>query len=294
MGIVESIRHSFKNGNAITRLIFINAIIFVLLHIILIITKLFNLDASFVLQYLAVPADLMQLILKPWTAITYMFLHQDFFHILFNMLTLYWFGKIFLFSFTEKQLTGLYLVGGLISALVYILSLNVFPYFADSLPFSILMGASGSIMAIIVASAMKSPDLEVRLLLLGAVKMKYIAIATVLISFFGITGKNAGGELAHLGGALSGYIFVVSLRSGNDITGWINFVLDKITDLFKPGRLKTTKTKHSGSRKMSDAEFNMSKARNMADIDKILDKIKKSGYESLSADEKRKLFEQKK
>lgn len=294
MGIIESIRHSFKNGNAIIRLIFINAIVFVSLHVVLIITRLFNLDTSFILQYLALPADLMQLMLKPWTALTYMFLHQDFFHILFNMLTLYWFGKIFLFSFTEKQLTGLYLVGGLISAMVYILSLNIFPYFAESLPVSILLGASGSIMAIIVAAALRSPDLEVRLLLIGAVKMKYIAIATVLISFFGITGKNAGGELAHLGGALSGYIFVVSLRSGKDITGWINFVLDKITDLFKPGRLKTTKTKHSGSRKMSDAEFNMNKARNMADIDKILDKIKKSGYESLSADEKRKLFEQKK
>lgn len=294
MGIIESIRHSFKNGNAIIRLIFINAIVFVSLHVVLIITRLFNLDTSFILQYLALPADLMQLMLKPWTALTYMFLHQDFFHILFNMLTLYWFGKIFLFSFTEKQLTGLYLVGGLISAMVYILSLNIFPYFAESLPVSILLGASGSIMAIIVAAALRSPDLEVRLLLIGAVKMKYIAIATVLISFFGITGKNAGGELAHLGGALSGYIFVVSLRSGKDITGWINFMLDKITDLFKPGRLKTTKTKHSGSRKMSDAEFNMNKARNMADIDKILDKIKKSGYESLSADEKRKLFEQKK
>lgn len=294
MGIIESIRHSFKNGNAIIRLIFINALVFVSLHVVMILTRLFNLDTSFLLQYLALPADLMQLMLKPWTAVTYMFLHQDFFHILFNMLTLYWFGKIFLFSFTEKQLTGLYLVGGLISAIVYILSLNIFPYFAESRPVSVLLGASGSIMAIIVAAALRSPDLEVRLLLIGAVKMKYIAIATVLISFFGITGKNAGGELAHLGGALSGYIFVVSLRSGKDITGWINFALDKITDLFKPGRLKTTKKYHSGSRKMSDAEFNMNKARNMADIDKILDKIKKSGYESLSADEKRKLFEQKK
>lgn len=294
MGIVQSIKHTFNQGNAIIRLIFINAIVFVFLHAILIVCRLFNVDATFLLQYLALPADLTQLMLKPWTTFSYMFLHQDFFHILFNMLTLYWFGKIFLFSFTEKQLTGLYLVGGLISALVYIVSFNIFPYFEESLPVSILMGASGSIMAIIVAAAIKSPDIEVRLLLIGAVKMKYIALATVLISFFGITGKNAGGELAHLGGALSGYIFVVSLRSGKDITIWVNFVLDKLTNLFKPERLKTSKTKHSANRKMSDAEFNMNKAKNLADIDKILDKIKKSGYESLSADEKRKLFEQKK
>lgn len=294
MGILENIKHSFKNGNAITRLIFINAAVFVLLHIVLIAATLFNADASAFINYLALPADIYQLAGKPWTLITYMFLHQDFFHILFNMLTLYWFGKIFLFSFTEKQLTGLYLAGGLLAALFYILALNFFPYFEPVVPVTILMGASGSIMAVIIAAALRSPDLEVRLLLIGAVKMKYIALATVLISFFGITGKNAGGELAHLGGALCGYFFVVSLRKGNDITRWINFLLDKLTDLFRPRKLKTTGRKQNGARKMTDAEFNMNKARNMAEIDKILDKIKKSGYDSLSAEEKRKLFDQKK
>jgi len=134
--------------------------------------------------------------------------------------------------------------------------------------------------------------MELQLRFLGSIKLKYIAIVYVLISFFGITSSNGGGELAHLGGALAGYLFVVSLRQGMDLTRVFNRILDIITNLFRPKKLRIKKNKNNPGARMTDAEFNMNKARKMVEIDKILDKIKTSGYESLSADEKKKLFEQ--
>jgi membrane associated rhomboid family serine protease len=195
--------------------------------------------------------------------------------------------------FTDKQLVSLYFLGGISAGITYILAYNLFPYFQDLKQISILMGASGSILAIILATAIQAPNLEMRLLLIGAVKLKYIAAAVVVMSFFGITSHNAGGDIAHLGGALFGYFFVVSLRNGRDITRFFNRVMDFFIDLFKPRRLKVKHTQ-SQKRKMSDAEYNMHKASTMTEIDRILDKIKASGYGSLTDEEKRKLFEQSK
>lgn len=291
MNILENLKGTFKNGNAVIKLIFINVAIFAILHVVTLLFQLFNYSGDFLIPYLAVPADIFRLLTRFWTIITYMFLHQGIMHVFFNMLMLFWFGKLFLFYFTEKQLVGLYLIGGIIAAAFYVVAYNLFPYYAPLVPGSLLMGASGSVMAIIVATALRTPDMEVRLLLLGVVKLKYVAAALVLISFFGITSRNAGGELAHLGGALSGFFFIVSLRKGSDITKGVSSISDAVVGLFKPRKLKVRKA--SGAKKrMTDAEYNQQKARRMQDIDKILDKIKTSGYESLTAEEKRKLFEQ--
>jgi membrane associated rhomboid family serine protease len=290
MNLIDNLKQTFRQGNAVIRLIYINVAVYLLLHIFLILMKLFNLDGDFILSWLALPSGLQVLLYKPWTFISYMFLHKDFFHILFNMFALYWFGKLFLTYFTEKQLFGLYFFGGLVAGLFYVVAYNIFPLFSQLSEGSILMGASGSIMAIIVATAIQSPNLEMRFMLIGTVKLKYIAIVAVLISFFGITSSNAGGELAHLGGALYGYFFIVSLRRGRDHTKSFNRLMDVLSNIFKPRRLKVKHNVPSG-KKMSDAEFNMHKAKNMAEIDHILDKIKTSGYGSLSSEEKRKLFE---
>ena len=293
MNLFENIQQTFRQGNTLIKLIYINIAVFVLFHLTIISLKLFNVSGDFLLQYLAVPADVTRLLYRFWTLLTYMFMHEGFFHLFFNMLCLFWFGKMFLMYFSEKQFVGLYLIGGFLSAAFYIIAYNLFPYYNSLIYTSVLLGASGSVMAIIVATAVKSPNSEMRLLLIGAVKLKYIAMAVVLISFFGITSKNGGGELAHLGGALTGYLFAVSLNKGRDITKWLNWLIDRLVSLFRPKKMKVSKkSTHYNRPKMNDGDYNKNKAERMAEIDRILDKIKSSGYESLNAEEKRKLFEQ--
>jgi hypothetical protein len=208
------------------------------------------------------------------------------------MLTLFWFGKIFLMYFSEKQLVGLYVVGGLFGALFYVAAFNLFPYFAPVLSHSVLLGASASVLAIVLAAAFRAPDMQLQMMFIGNVKLKYIAVFYVLTSVLGITSNNGGGQLSHLGGALAGYLFIVSLRQGMDLTKGISRILDWVVTLFGPRKLKVKPNPYKKQAPMSDADFNANKARRMAEIDKILDKIKTSGYESLTAEEKKRLFEQ--
>jgi membrane associated rhomboid family serine protease len=291
MNPLETIFASYRQGNSLIRLIFINVSVFLLLGFFEIVLQLLKFPSAFVWGYLSLPADLYQLIYRFWTPISYMFLHEGFFHLLFNMLSLFWFGQLFLICFSEKQLVGLYLFGGLMGAFLYVGAFNLFPYYTPIVSQSLLLGASGSIMAIIVASATQSPNMEMQLLLIGRVKLKYIALVAVLTSFFGITSSNGGGQLAHLGGALAGYYFVVSLRQGRDLTKGINWILNYLANFSTARKLKVKPNK-SRTTPMSDGEYNANKARKMASIDKILDKIKTSGYESLSAEEKKRLFDQ--
>jgi membrane associated rhomboid family serine protease len=291
--MIKQLKHTFSIANAMMQLIYINVAVFVVLKIISIVFLLFNIHfGNLLIQNLAVPSELSTLLYRPWTPLSYMFLHNDFFHILFNMLCLYSFGKVLTIFFTEKQLVGLYLFGGLIGATFYILSYNIFPYYTSVLHSSMLLGASGSVIAIIVASAIQAPNMKLQLLLLGNIPLKYIAIVTVLLSFFGITSSNAGGELAHLGGALAGYIFVVSLQKGKDLTLLFSKTIDFLHNLFVTKKLRVQKKSNPRNARMTDAEFNMNKARNMQEIDRILDKIKSSGYDSLTSEEKKRIFNQ--
>jgi len=292
MNIIDTIKQTFKQGNSLIKLIYINGGVFIILKLAIIILRLFNISGDGILFYLEIPADLTQLLYRAWTPLTYMFLHEGFLHIFFNMFTLFWFGRIFLMFFSEKQLVGLYLIGGFCAAIVYVGAYNIFPYYAPSLHEVKLLGASGSIMAIIVATAFRSPDMGLQVLFLGNIKLKYIAVFFVLTSLFGITSNNGGGELAHLGGALAGYLFFVSLRQGKDLTKGVSNILDAIFNLFGPRKLKIKVNPNHRRSPMNDGDFNMNKARKMADIDRILDKIKTSGYESLSAEEKKRLFDQ--
>lgn len=292
MNFWESLKEQFRRGDVIIRLIFVNVGVFALFKIVSVLFLLFRIDVSWLSTYLVAPAYLADLLFLFWTPITYMFFHFDVFHILFNMLALYWFGRLFLIYFSNKQIFALYLLGGLMGYLFFTGAYNIFPYFEGSIRSSVVLGASGSIMAIIVATAVKVPEMQMRFLLIGNVKLKYIALVAVLTSFFGIASNNAGGEIAHLGGALMGYLFVVSLRQGKDITAWINRVIDVVYDVFKPRKLKVKRNTVYRGRKMSDGDFNQHKADRMQEIDRILDKIKSSGYDSLTAQEKKQLFDQ--
>ncbi|MCK5169829.1 MAG: rhomboid family intramembrane serine protease, partial [Bacteroidales bacterium] len=237
-------------------------------------------------NWLAVPADFNNLIFKPWTVFTYMFLHQEFLHILFNMLWLYWFGQIFLRYFDEKKLLSVYLVGGIAGAILFILSFNLLPIFEKVLPMSFALGASASVIAIVIATSAYAPNHKINLMFFGPVELKYIAIVTIVIDILSIASSNAGGHIAHLGGALFGYLYISQMKKGKNITKGFDRFMDKVFSLFKPKQ----KFKVTYKRPVNDYEYNKSKATNQEGVDKILDKIAKSGYDSLSKKEKEILF----
>ena len=290
MAIIDEIKKSFKKGSVLTRLIYINLAIFVLVNIVEIFFFLFNRHefySQFLLSF-ALPADLATLARKPWTLVTYMFLHKNFFHILFNLLWLYWFGRIFLQFLDEKKLLGVYVLGGLSGAVMYILAFNAFPVFQNQLPLSYALGASASVMAIVIAVSVFSPTYTIYLMFFGRVKIIYVALIGFLASSVFEFSINTGGKLAHIGGALFGYLFILRLRQGKDMTKFLNRILTTIAGWFKP----KPKIKVSHRNAENDLDYNRRKKNEQAEVDRILDKIAKAGYDSLTKDEKETLFRQ--
>ena len=291
-----NIKEIFLRGTSLMRLIYINVGMFVLIKVVTLFLILFKIDTTLITTYLELPSNLTTLIYQPWSAITYMFLHTDVMHIFFNMISLYWFGRIALERLSQKQLVGLYILGGLSGAAMYVLSYNLFPYFSVAVHNSYLLGASGAVVAICVAAATLQPNYPIRLMFIGEVKLIWVAIGMVAISVFGITGNNAGGEFAHIGGAIWGYFYAKAWMKGKDYSQLVTSVINWFTNTFK--RTPKIKVKQGGkqtaSRVKTDAEYNREKRANEAAIDAILDKIKQRGYESLTADEKRELFDRSK
>jgi hypothetical protein len=217
-----------------------------------------------------------------------MFTHLEFWHILFNLLWLFWFGRLFILFFGARQLGGLYLLGGIAGGLLFVLSYNFFPYLLKFTDNVCLVGASASVMAIVFAAAFHNKNYGVNILFLGNVKLIYIALFLLLWDFISIQ-ENSGGHIAHIGGALMGYGFAESYRKGKDLTGWINAMIDRIVDFFTQ-KHKKKRIKVVYKRPMTDYEYNKRRSDQQVEIDRILDKIKKSGYNSLSDNEKKTLF----
>ena len=290
MTFIGELKEQFKRGTNLLKLIYINVAVFLVMAVLQIIAVLSNNPniSSSVVDFLAVPASFSSLILKPWTVITYMFLHESFWHILFNMLWLYWFGRIFSDYLDQKKLVSVYILGGLSGALLYILSFNIFPAFSETLHVSIALGASASIMAIVVATAAYVPDYTVHLFLLGRVKIKYIAIGIFLLTSVFDFSTNTGGKIAHIGGAIFGFVYALRYKQGKDTGRWINRLLDTIATWFKPRE----KMEVSYKKPMTDIEYNQIKADHQEKIDKILEKIAKGGYDSLTKEEKEILFKE--
>ena len=274
------------------KFIFINVAVFILVHLIGLLIFFFTgvSGSSMVAYWLALPADFGQLILKPWSIITYMFLHEGFLHIAFNMLILYFGGQIFLQFLDAKKLIGTYILGGISGGLLFILTFNIFPVFNEIVSGALALGASASVMAVLIAIAAYVPNYSIRLMLLGNVKLKYIALFYVIMDIISIPQGNAGGHIAHLGGAFFGLYFVYRLRNGKDITIGVNRLLNYIAHLFSSKRKMKVVYKNPGKTK-SDVAYNAQKAANQQKIDAILDKISKSGYDSLSKEEKAILFD---
>lgn len=295
--IVEEFKYAFKRpDNGLIQLLVINLAVFVvllILEVLLTISGNRALYDSLVLQ-LMMPSDLDAFLRRPWTLITYFFTHTGFFHILFNMLFLYWFGRLIAEFMGNRKVVSLYVLGGIAGGFFFMLIYNTLPFFADRVASSAMLGASAGVFAVTVGAATLMPNYTFFLFLIGPVKIKYIAIFYVFVSFVQSTGANAGGELAHLGGALIGYLYIKQIQNGNDWGKPVWAVLDFFGGLFK--RKPKIRVSHSNRKSATRTTYDANRGgqvRPRADqdeIDAILDKISASGYESLTKEEKQKLF----
>ena len=289
----EEFKNAFQRyNNAHVQLIIINIVVFLTLAVVLVFSRAFQVPDifNFIHDQLAIPAPIGEFLQKPWTLITYAFVHDlsGVFHILFNMLVFYWFGKLFVEYLGSDKLVALYFLGALAGGLAYLLVYNTIPFYIERIgSFNGMVGASAAIYAIVVATATLIPDYTFFLLFLGPVRIKYIAGFYIVVSFLGSVGENAGGNVAHLGGALMGFIYIKQLQAGVNWGSWVTATLDWFKGLFtaKP-KVKVTYRKQYSEAQKPKAKSSISQD----EIDAILDKISDGGYESLTKEEKEKLF----
>lgn len=290
---IETALKRFASATMLMKIVVINIAVFLVLNIISIVMIFAGEESGrfIVEQWVAMPGNFGRLARHAWTPLSYMFSQIEPLHLIFNMLWLYWFGIVFQLLSTPKRMIGLYLLGGFGGAALYLLAVNTIPYFAGH--GGLLIGSSASVIAIVTATAIMAPDYRMNLLFLGAVSLKWIAIVTIGIDLLSVTGSNAGGHIAHLGGAAVGAIFALGLKRGHDITAPLNSLIDAIVNLFRrrpkvrPARFRASAAPSAPRPKAPSA----ASAADQAELDKILDKIKKSGYSSLTADERARLFD---
>ena len=294
MAIIDDIKFAYRRGSMLMRFIFINIAVCVILHLATLVAWMITGDQAAVLQWVELPSDLSLLIRRPWTLVTYMFSHYALLHILFNMLWLYWLGRIFMEYFSPKQLTGVYLLGGWGGALLFLLAYNLMPSLAGNSVF--LIGASASVLAVIVATAVYAPDYKIGLLFLGEVAIKWVAIVTVAIYLIGMETGNIGGNIAHIGGALVGAWFALRIKRGRDITRPLNAVLDAVVGIFN-GRSFLWPAARRGNKARPQQETTQHRQQpsrfdtvSEEELDRVLKKIKDAGYDALTDAERDMLF----
>jgi len=304
-GIFDELKNAFNRpNNGLVQLIVINIGIFVIAGILLVFSTLLGFEEVFDLieKQFTIPPAFSEFIFRPWTLITYAFMHSfsSFFHILFNMLILYWFGKIFVEFLGSDRVISVYVLGALAGGVVYLLAYNFVPFYINQVgTFPGMVGASAAVYAVAVAIATQMPNYTIHMLFLGPVRIKYIVAVYIFFSLLGSIGGNAGGNLAHLGGALMGFLYIRGLQNGMDLGSWVTQFIEGVGKLFNRNKIKVSyrsdKKEYQSNRTnyppFSSSQKSESKSAVTQDeIDNILDKISESGYESLSKAEKEKLF----
>jgi membrane associated rhomboid family serine protease len=286
MNFQDQLRYRLQQLNEAEKLILINVICFVLPLFLKTLFYLLNIPSNVMIGWFELSAEWSDLLFKPWTIFTYSFMHSGFFHLFWNMYLLYFASRLFLNLFSPRTFFNVYFLGVLLGGLTFMLSYSVFPAFQYASP--IMVGASAGVMAVLIFMATYSPDLEVRIIFFN-VKLRYLGIAFVLLDVIQIPYGNAGGHLAHLGGAALGYLYVKRLDQGVDIGLPFENFTNRVLNLFqKQSKLKTVhkrKASSNSKKKVTTQEVDQSK------IDSILDKISKSGYDSLTQKEKDFLFQ---
>lgn len=278
----------YNTSGAFAKLIIINCAVFIAINLVTLIFWLSGSDPFIVdkiITWFSVPASFLELLKQPWSLFTYMFVQKDLLHVLGNMLLFFFAGRMFEEVLGSRRLWATYILGGLAGALLYMISYNAFPVFQPYIEFSYTIGASASVLAVMVAIATLMPDMEVLFFFLP-IRLKFLAIFFVILDLISIDKGNPGGHIAHLGGALWGYVYISQYKKGNDISSWFTEILGKIGGLFK----RKSKLKVVHKKPVKDEDFNRQKKNKQERMDEILDKISKSGYESLSKEEKEFLF----
>ncbi len=281
MSFVNDIKARYINGNIVEKLIYVNIGLFLFTLLASVLSDLYNSNSSLIIDWLALDDSFSSTLLKPWSLVTYGFLHANFLHILFNLIALYFVGNLFVEYFTEKQLLYFYILGTVFGGLLFLISQNYFPLFEGKK--TVLVGASAGISAIFVGIATYMPNYKFKIRFIGFVKLWHLAAFWIGLDILALSSNNAGGHFAHLGGALFGFLYV-NKAANKDIN-----LLDKILDYFKPKK-KPLKTVYKSPKKQKSTVKNTSV--NQQKIDKILDKIGKSGYDTLTKEEKDFLFKQ--
>ncbi|WP_298312955.1 rhomboid family intramembrane serine protease [uncultured Aquimarina sp.] len=292
MSQIDDLKLKFKRFTIIEKLIVINIVVFVSFYLLNTFAFLFNASSGFLMDWFVFPKEFSSFLTQPWSIVTYAFLHSGLWHIASNMIILYFSGRYFVSYLTGKRVLTVYFLGAVFGALFFMLSYNFFPAFSGTgdVP---LLGASASVMAILIATATYIPNMSIRLMFIGSIKFWWIAAFFVIMDLIQIPASNAGGHIAHLGGALFGYLYASQLKKGNDIGSWFEKLMDGVVSLFKPRKKSPLKTVHKAKKPRNTAKTTTSsttKNPNQAQIDAILDKISKSGYDSLTKQEKDFLF----
>lgn len=262
----------FRRSGTLSRLIAINVLVFVVVGLASVVGRFAGLDMVWTHDWLSLPSGMDVFFVRPWTLVTYMFTQYEFLHILFNMLWLYWFGQVLLLTLSEKHLLWLYFSGGVLGGLLYLAVYNSVSGFGGI--GSELCGSSASVLAVMTAAAFRSPDYRFNLLLIGSVKLKWLALVSIVLAVIGVGGGNAGGELAHLGGVVAGGVFGMMLCRGVDLTRVIGRLFRK---------RKSDRHGINANKVVSAMEDRRS---DMQCLDELLDKIRRSGYESLTRKER--------
>lgn len=284
MSRLQDLKYRFNRLNIAEKLIVINLVCFVIPFFVRTLFFLFKLPQEDFYIWFELSPQLDVLLYRPWTLISYGFLHGGIGHILWNMLLLYYSSQIFLNLFSEKRFINVYFLGILTGGLIFVISYAIFPVFKGMYP--PLVGASAGVMSVLIFMSTYTPNQEVRLLFFN-VKLMYIGIALVLIDMLQIPSGNAGGHIAHLGGALWGYLFASQLQNGNDLGAPFERLLDKMSTVFTSrSEIKTVYRSSRPKRKTTHRPSNQEQEK----IDAILDKISDSGYDSLTKAEKDFLF----
>jgi len=281
MNILDDLKLQYKTGGMVQKLIFWNIGCFLLS---LVFFYSFSVGKFQIPYWIALSSDIGTFVKAPWTLVAFNFFHYGFFHLIFNLLVLHFAGRLFSTYFTDRQLLGVYVLGGIFSGIIFMLSYIVIA------KVGLLVGASGAIMAILLSATTYAPFMLLRIPLIGIVKLWHVTFVILLLDLIQLPLDNTGGHIAHLGGALFGFLYIKLLQSGTDLSKGISMILDFFVNLFKPKKKTPFKKVHRNTTKKAVNSFQDNKDLTQKQIDDILDKISKSGYDSLTKEEKEFLF----